>query len=62
MFYKGDSMDNLVIIESNINTLLDQLDLAISNQEDEKAFQIGQTIENLLNELKGDTIKLRIMQ
>jgi hypothetical protein len=62
MFYKGDSMDNLVIIESNINTLLDQLDLAISNQEDEKAFQIGQTIENLLNELNGDTIKLRIMQ
>ncbi len=55
-------MDNLVIIESNINTLLDQLDLAISNQEDEKAFQIGQTIENLLNELNGDTIKLRIMQ
>jgi hypothetical protein len=60
---KGRKMLNdISIIESSINSLLEQLDMAIAEQDDVKVNKIGETIENLLNELNGDVIKLRILQ
>jgi len=55
-------LNDISVIESSINNLLEQLDMAIAEQDDAKVTKIGETIENLLNELNGDVIKLRILQ
>ena len=57
---KGYRMDNLANYEISINALIDQLDLAISENDNDKVIKIGEAIEALLEELKGDTIKIRI--
>jgi hypothetical protein len=49
-------------IEKNVNLLLDQLDTAVTEQDFAKVEKIGSAIESLLEELNGDTIKLRIIQ
>jgi hypothetical protein len=53
-------MDNLANYEISINALIDQLDLAISENDNDRVVKIGEAIEALLEELKGDTIKIRI--
>jgi hypothetical protein len=53
-------MSNLANYEVSINALIEQLDLAISENNNEKVTKIGEAIEALLNDLQGDTIQLRI--
>ena len=56
------NLENLLKIESNINILLEELDLAVLSEDDDKALEIGKSIDTLLQELNGNTIKLRIVQ
>lgn len=56
------NLENMLKIESNINILLEELDLAVLSEDDDKALEIGKSIDILLQELNGDTIKLRIVQ
>ena len=53
--------DNLATYELSINALIEQLDIAISENNNDKVVRIGEAIENLLIELEGDTIQLRIL-
>jgi hypothetical protein len=53
-------MDNTLNFESNIDALIEQLDLAISENDNIKVSKIEKAIEALLVELNGDTIQLRI--
>lgn len=48
-------------LELNINALIEQLDLAITENDNEKVTKIGEAIESLLAELNGDTIQLRVL-
>lgn len=54
-------MDNLANYEVSINALIEQLDLAISENDNDKVTKISEAIDALLNELKGDTIQLRVL-
>jgi len=54
-------MGNLATYEVSINDLIEQLDLAITENDNDKVTKIGNAIELLLLELKGDTIQLRIL-
>lgn len=51
-------MGNLATYEVSINDLIEQLDLAITENDNDKVTKIGNAIELLLLELKGDTIQL----
>lgn len=54
-------MDNLASYEVSINALIEQLDLAISENDNDKVTKIGEAIEALLSDLKGDTIQIRTL-
>jgi hypothetical protein len=54
-------MENLAGYELSINALIEELDLAISENNNDRVVKIGEAIEALLTELKGDTIQLRTL-